>query len=282
MSAHLKGILAGLIAAGFALPAAAADLYTPEPTPIEPAPIVEAAPDIDMGSWYIRGDIDYHQMKMRGSMYAVTGGWSSFNSTDIGSSWSAGLGVGYNVTKHFRVDVTGEHWAKAGFRGTTSGTCGFPPVACNSTDTANVTAYAVLANAYADLGTYHGITPYVGAGVGIAHVKWSNLRNTAGGVTTVHPGGSSIRGVAAVMAGASYCLTDRLELDAGYRYAYVGGGQMFQYANGAGPGADKGFGIHEARAGLRYSFGGRGASTRCSRPETVVQYTPEPVQPVFK
>ena len=62
------------------------------------------------------------------------------------------------------------------------------------------------------------------------------------------------------MAGTSYCLTDNLKLDVGYRYSHVNGGRMFELAPvtgpGAGPGFDDGFNVHEARAGLRYQFGG--------------------------
>ena len=76
------------------------------------------------------------------------------------------------------------------------------------------------------------------------------------------------------MVGASYCLTDKAELDAGYRYTRVGGGNMFGNAVGAGPGYDDGFDVHEVRGGLRYSFGG---SSRCSAPAPqVVEYQPEP------
>ena len=59
-----------------------------------------------------------------------------------------------------------------------------------------------------------------------------------------------------LMAGASYCVTDRVKLDVGYRYSHIQGGRMFEFdASSAGPGFDHGFDTHEVRGGLRYQFG---------------------------
>ena len=75
------------------------------------------------------------------------------------------------------------------------------------------------------------------------------------------------------MAGTSYCLTDNLKLDVGYRFSHINGGRMFEYGAvgadfGAGPGFDDGFNVHEARAGLRYQFGG---DTDCGAPVVAYQ-----------
>ena len=78
------------------------------------------------------------------------------------------------------------------------------------------------------------------------------------------------------MAGTSYCLTNELKLDVGYRYSRVNGGRMFELApviGSAGPGFDDGFNVHEARAGLRYQFGG---GSSC------VELEPIPEQVVYK
>lgn len=274
MKNYLSLLMLGASFAVLANAAQAADIIE-EPIVIDtPAPMIES---VSTGGWYIRGDIDYHRAKLDGIDYAVTGGTSAFTTTDLDDSWSLGGGIGYNVSKHFRVDLTADYWLKSAFRGSTTGTCGAPPAPCVSSDSSSMRAIVVMANAYADLGTYHGITPYVGAGVGVAHIKWDDLINTDPTGTTRHGGASSMRGAYALMAGASYCVTNNLELDAGYRYTQIGGGDMFGYANFGGPGVDKGMKVHEARAGLRYSFGG--SNNRCAK--DVVAY--EPVNPpVYK
>jgi opacity protein-like surface antigen len=137
-----------------------------------------------------------------------------------------------------------------------------------------MSALLLLANAYVDIGTWHGITPYVGAGIGGARVKWDTVYDPY--TTETNPGASNWRFAYALMAGASYCLTDKIILDAGYRFSHIQGGRMFEWdASSAGPGFDRGINTHEVRGGLRYQFGGNNG---CAAP--VVAYQPEP-EPVY-
>src|SRR5690606_30702133 len=118
-----------------------------------------------------------------------------------------------------------------------------------------------LANVYGDLGTFAGFTPYVGAGAGFTRVDWgtvtaSSLCDGQGcGTTDVIDsqsldGAASFRFTHALMAGVAYDISDRLQLDFGYRYRHVAGGTLF-----AGDGdtvRDGGFSQHDLRIGLRY------------------------------
>lgn len=261
----------------FSVPALAADLY--EPQVIEAPQSVSYQP-VETNGWYIRGDVDHHWSSLRGTEYITYGpppGTSSFATTRLGSAWSLGAGVGYQVTRHFRTDLTFDYFFKSKFRGTTVGFC---PGPCASTDESSYRAFLMLANAYADLGTYHGVTPYIGAGIGGAHLKWDDLRNTVGGTTTVHRGARGWRFAYGLMAGASYCLTRNLDLDLGYRFTHINGGRMFEFAPDAGPGFDHGINTHEVRAGLRYRFGGSSGRPGCDEP--VVAYEPPAPAPVYK
>ncbi|MBK8456590.1 MAG: porin family protein [Phyllobacteriaceae bacterium] len=274
--------LSRVFAAGVALlvltPAFAADMT--EPPMIEPAPpVVYEEPD--MGGWYIRGDLDYHLAGFRGADYITYGppaGTNSFTTGALSNSWSIGGGVGYQATKHFRVDATLDYMLRSTFTGSTTGTCAGLP--CTSSDTSTYSALLLLANAYADLGTYKGVTPYVGVGIGGAHVNWGTLANTISGVTTNHNGASGWRFAYAAMAGASVCLTGNLDLDVGYRFSHISGGRMFALdaGGGAGPGFDKGIQNHEVRAGLRYKLNGK-KSGGCRE----VAYAPDPAPgPIYK
>jgi len=277
-----RAALAAAMATTLAAPTLAADLYEP---PVEEAPPVIR--DVQYGGWYIRGDLGYHKSDFRGADYITYGaencgpcgeavpvpGSKSFDSGSLKGALSVGGGVGYKVNRYFRTDLTADYWAKSKFTGQTSdGTE-------TSVDTSNFSALLLLANAYVDLGTWNRITPYVGAGIGGAHVKWDDLHNSFPGVDDRHGGGKGWRFAYALMAGASYCLTDKLDLDVGYRFSHINGGKMFSYADssaggpGAGPGFDRGINTHEVRGGLRYSFGG---TNNCSQPQTVA-YEPEPL-----
>ena len=248
-------------------------------------PPVEVPPPLEYNGWYIRGDLDYHWSDFRGADYITYGvtccgeplpGSNSFTGNDLDGGFSLGAGVGYQINSYLRTDLTADYWFDSDFNGSTSGTCGAVP--CVSSDTSSMSTWLLLANAYADLGTYYGFTPYVGAGIGGAHVKWDNLRNTIAGVTTEHDGAANWRFAWALMAGTSYCLSDNLKLDVGYRFSHINGGRMFELSpsgpGGAGPGFDDGFNTHEARAGLRYQFG----NSDCL--PAPIPY--EPPQPVYK
>src|SRR5690606_3406407 len=125
-----------MLAAGLCGPAFAADYYEP--------PGVEAPPQVvyqetSFGGWYLRGDGDYHWSKLRVieyTVYGVPGARGSFDVGDLKGAFSLGAGVGYQVTNHFRTDVTGDYWFKSKFNGQTSGTCanGGP---CTSVDTSS-------------------------------------------------------------------------------------------------------------------------------------------------
>lgn len=279
--------IGAVVAVAMTLPAVAADLYVP--------PVVEVAPpqieyrDVDFGGWYIRGDVDYHQSKIRGIEYITYGpGSDDFDFGKLKGALSAGVGVGYQISPYLRADVTADYWFKSDFSGQTSGTCGFPAVPCVSTDSSKFRALLLLANAYAELGTYKRITPYIGAGIGGAHVKWGDLRNQIPpqGIDDFHKGAKGWRFAWALMAGASYCITSNWHADLGYRFSQIAGGRMYEYADSSlgGPGSGPGFhgriNTHEVRAGLRYQFGG-GTPERCGEQQVVYQQ-PEPYVPIYK
>lgn len=276
----IRNALVAVMALGMSAPALAADLYEP---PIEEAPpIVEVQP-AQYGGWYIRGDLDYHWSKFHGAEYVRYGDPENPGTFDFGKlkgAFSVGGGVGYQINNHFRTDVTLDWMSKSKFRGQTTGECGEYPdtFACSSVDSTSYRALLLLANAYVDIGTWHGITPYVGGGIGGAWLKWDTLHNKDNNGDFYHGGGKGWRFAYALAAGASYCLTKNVDLDVGYRYSRISGGKMFNYADangftGAGPGYDKGISTHEVRGGLRYNFGG---SSKCAEPE-IVAYEPEPV-----
>lgn len=274
MSKFAKKALFAVLLAGVAGPALAADPYYP---PAEPAPPQVVYEDESYGGWYIRGDLDYHWTSLRGINYVLynePGSSNSFDYGDIDGAGSLGLGVGYQINNHLRADLTGDYWFKGDFNGQTTGWCDGIGV-CSSSDKTKFSALLLMANAYVDIGTWHGFTPYVGAGIGGAHVKWDDLANTIGTTTTYHKGGKNWRFAYALMAGASYCLTDNLKLDAGYRYVNFEGGEMFGYNMGGGPGYDDGGYSHEVRGGLRYQFG----KSNCAGPEPIA-YEPAP-EPIY-
>ena len=273
----LSGVVAVLLTgtSGYA-----ADLYQPQ---VIEAPVQETV--IETSGWYLRGDAGWSYNKMRGAQFfqGSNATLRDFDSSRLKSGFTIGGGVGYQINDHFRADVTLDYMFNSKFRGSTTGGCGVA-VACTSRDVASLNALSLLANAYVDIGKYGIVTPYVGAGIGGTYVNWGNLGNTSCETgnpgncdpTITHRGKKSWRFTYALMAGASVDVTCNLKADLGYRFRHVTKGEMFGYNLGGGPGYDKGFYTHEARAGLRYSFGGCETATYIPPAEIPIE------QPVYK
>ncbi|HEX5867632.1 MAG TPA: hypothetical protein VFY72_07980, partial [Beijerinckiaceae bacterium] len=117
-----------------------------------------------------------------------------------------------------------------------------------------------LVNAYVDLGTWYGVTPYVGAGVGVA---MNHLQDYRTRLTCVTPacgplGDQSLAEVPAhrsydlawaVMGGIAVDLGVGFQVDVGYRYANLGEAGIRD--NGTTT-RSKDIEAHEVRLGLRY------------------------------
>lgn len=247
------------------LNAQAADLAAPV---IIEAPVhyPEALP-AKVSGWYIRGDVGYLWTEFGGADYITYGagvaGHPGYLDGDLKGTFSVGGGLGYQLNHYLRSDLTLDYSFKADFDGSTSGTCtaGGVAQACSSIDVTGYEAWTLLANAYVDFGTFKGITPYVGAGIGGAYVKWHDLVNTippgfdqSGDYH--HSGSADWRFAYALMAGVSFEATHNVAIDLGYRFKHIAGGRMFEYAHATGPGFDKHLRVHEVRAGVRYKFGG--------------------------
>lgn len=263
-------------------PAALAADYEPTIIPADTGPVDEYKP-VEIGTgWYIRGDIGYSISASSGAdpyrtYFGGAYGSHAWDMARIDSDWSASIGFGYRFNDWLRTDFTADRFTGT-FTGKTSDpfSCAGPAdttTGCASNDRASFTAYSLMANAYADLGTVVGITPYVGAGAGVTFMNWGDLTNSvycvngtatcsSSAVTSVtHTGINSARFTWALMAGASYDVTDNLKFDLGYRYRKISGGDMFQFdsasqsagATGA-QGRDKGLSSHEIRVGLRYEL----------------------------
>lgn len=265
---------------GFAAPAYAADLddiiYARELPVTQP---------VEIGTgWYLRGDLGY-SVETRGeaTSYSIFSAGppaaytdTAFGSSSLDSDWSGSLGVGYSFTDYFRGDLTLDY-SNGSFAGSSSSTlacAGLGTGQCASAYSQDFEQYGFMANAYVDLGTFAGFTPYLGAGAGITRVTWDTQTNDLSCVSVVgnvcgagtatdstRPGTESWRFTYALMTGVSYDLSKDLKLDLGYKYSRIKSGGQFGYdattaaAGATGvQGSDDGFTKHEIRVGLRYAL----------------------------
>jgi opacity protein-like surface antigen len=195
--------------------ASAADLpdYAPE------APMYEAA------GWYLRGDIGMSNQRVDSLFNVLYDTATSVRTVqkDFDAAPIFGLGLGYQFNRWLRADVTGEYRGNANFHG-------FDIVEAGGTFTdeyrASKSEWLVLANIYADLGTWYAFTPFVGVGIGGSYNRISNFLD----VCTVCPGGGVAFGDTAsqwnfawaLHAGIAYRVTPAVSIEFAYRYVSLG------------------------------------------------------------
>ncbi len=208
--------------------------------PVAPPPQYYAPPPVeDFGGWYLRGDIG--MTNTRGKLFAPAYNDASTVSVDqIGHEFTGGmtygLGVGYQFNNWFRMDVTGEYRSRVQFSGTDyaninfGGGLGVLPI--GDTYRGGYSSWVGMINAYADLGTWWCITPFVGVGVGGAYNTFSGFSD----VTTVNLGGGTTSGLYqaqtaskldlawALHAGLAYRVNQNMTVELAYRYLNLGTG----------------------------------------------------------
>lgn len=241
----------------------------------DPPIFVEEAPSlvpVEIGSgWYLRGDVGYSLKSKAGSFGyrtfnagpPITYGSGTFDTASVSNGFSFGAGFGYHFNDWLRADATIERF-KLDFDGTRSN---YPQAGWRTVDAASAVAYSLMINGYVDLGTFSGITPYAGAGIGYTHVKWNGLNSAvydaADAFTgnVAHGGIGSWRFTYALMAGVAYDITDNMKIDLGYKFRRVANGNMHGWnaANAAAgatgiQGRDGTLNQHEVRIGLRYDL----------------------------
>jgi opacity protein-like surface antigen len=273
--------VAHIVALAFPLGLAAPAFAFDNPPPID-APEYTGSIAAASG-WYIRGDLGY-SARINGDTASyrsidATGAstTNSFDNQRFARDFSVSAGAGYQFNDFLRSDATVDY-----FSTTSKGKSGWETPCTYSTGEGAfggcsyrqqaVSALGLLANGYVDLGTYWGLTPYVGAGAGVSYVKWGDVQESYRCYYSKKPsdcnginykqakkeGADSWRFTYAVMAGVSYDVAQNIKLDLGYRYTRIGEGDMFNFSSyekdlGAFgmKATDKGIDRSEFRAGLR-------------------------------
>jgi opacity protein-like surface antigen len=213
-----KKFLAGAILAGASTPAMAADLYVP---PVVEVPVV-------VGGWYIRGHLGMSNQDFDGLSSDLYDDPTIIDSGfhDEGGFASApifGVGIGYEFTDYLRGDLMVEYRGNSDFDALDWVDSSVTGLTTNEY-TAKKNEWLVMANAYADLGTYYNVTPYIGAGIGASYNTISHFRDvniiTGGGAYAEEE--SEWNFAWALHAGLGIAATDRLTVDLGYSFVSLG------------------------------------------------------------
>ena len=205
-------------------------------------------------SWYVRADGGYSQFD---EPEMTEAGIYSLTDESIDSTWSAGGGIGRYFGGGLRGDMTWDHRFEADAQGN---------LADHAANLEGVRHFGVksdvfLANMYYDFDSGHRFTPYIGLGLGVTRNKTTEgTVETCGCTTATIASGSDTHVAGAAMAGVQWRLRDRLSLDAGYRFLYLGSvetGAIVHTGGGTTVAEDptvEDIHAHEFRFGLRYDI----------------------------
>lgn len=195
--------------------------------------------------FYVRGDVGGSFTRDLDGSVLDGDGFSG----DFGNSWAFDVGVGYQLPYNLRVELAGGY--RPGYEIRSREATGGIPLAAD----ADARTWTVMANAYYDIATGTKLTPYVGAGLGVAFNRLDTISYRLGGSEIREEGKNKTNFAWAVMAGVAYSATSNIKLDFGYRYLDAGDFETSGSTN-VGP-ATKIEGdvrAHEVKIGLRYQF----------------------------
>lgn len=264
------------LAASFASNAArAADYMPPQPPQVyyqPPPPVVENFAD----GWYLRGDVGIGLNQKQSLEYlpapANVGNGFVFQHNSTADTFFIGGGVGYEFNNWLRFDGTAEYRAKTRLYAFGN----YPPNGLDIYE-GNLKSWVFLANAYVDLGTWNCFTPFVGAGIGTAHVTLADFSD-------VNPNGgfgfgrnpSSWNMAWALHAGVAYNVSKNFKVELAYRYLSYGSITDTVDCNGGCNADSFKFGnlsSHDIKLGLRW--------TCCDSPPPPPRYVYTPPPPVY-
>jgi opacity protein-like surface antigen len=242
--------LAACATAVTAMPAAEAADY-PEPIPA-----------VVMKGWYLRGDIGYANQYVDALDNALYASYDSVTTVykDFDGAPFLGAGLGYRWSRWFRTDVTGEYRSRSDFTGLDIGVVG--PDIIPDNYTGQKSEWLALLNAYLDLGTWHGLTPFVGAGVGAANITIHDFTDVGVTVDSVAFGEDidTWNFAWALYAGLGMEVTDAFTVELAYRYLNMGdaqSGNLIGYDgtdNIDNPMIFNDITSHDLKLGVRYTF----------------------------
>jgi opacity protein-like surface antigen len=248
----------------------AADLGLPPPPPLAPPPCPGCT-----GPVYFKGFIgaanptvgDIHSELFRSNDFQV-------DHEDIKSSPFFGIGVGYQFNTWLRFDITGEYRGDSTFFAQDRYPGGNGTFNVNSNRaagtflpgtneyTADIESWVGLANAYVDLPTVLCVTPYVGAGIGLASVSVNGLKDVNVPNNSVFYGADNTETnfAWAVYGGLAYDVNPSVTIDLSYRYLDLGdarSGKVTAYDNTSSySGLDiEDIHSHDVMLGVRWKLG---------------------------
>ena len=229
----------------------------------DPPVYVDQAPDyqpVEVGSgWYLRGDVSYLAQKSYQDQ-DFTFAPASFSEKQDPAF--ASIGFGYHFNDYLRADINLGYLPgnKVGIHYDDSAIVVVPATATVASASLENYSLSGMVNGYVDLGTYVGITPYLGAGIGLTRNKYklsaSYFTDNLDPTDDFERSDNKTQYALAYTldAGLAYQVTKNVSVDLGYQYfsspdaEYVTAASLNSYP------VRKGISNHQVKLGLRYDL----------------------------
>jgi opacity protein-like surface antigen len=214
------------------MPAAHAADLGPPPPPCSMTPLAPgcAPPVAEFSGWYLRGDIGMSNQSVSSldNVGVNAGATVSTPFLTFDSAPIFDIGIGYQVNNWLRFDATAEYRANAHFHG--QQVLSAPGIILPDDYNASKNEWLFLANAYIDLGTWWGVTPFVGAGIGGSYNTIKSFTDVGATQvfgntilsTTYGADASKWNFAWAAYAGLSYQVSPTFAVEMSYRYLSLG------------------------------------------------------------
>lgn len=252
-----KVMLIGGLALTLPVAAMAADLPEPPPVFHYPPPPEPESPDI-----YLRLDLGYKIYRPPATSFNLPAlgynvpGTGEFLNESLSPTGLIGFGIGWDPEGIFRTDLTLDYEWPGHFEGNLlcPSPCTAAPDPEYSIETANISAWTLLANGYIDFNMHGGpLVPYIGGGIGVSRLTTSNVAFVnPDGSTGTWTGMSTWNLAYALMAGVAYEVAPDVFIDANYRYVHLGNAMAMTSLMGGTPIRYDNINAHEIRLGIRY------------------------------
>lgn len=232
----------------------------------DPPVYADQAPDyvpVEVGSgWYLRGDVSYLVQKtFENGDFTFP---STINNESFGESedaFFASVGFGYHFNDYLRADLNFGYLPgnKASFGYDDSAVVALPTLSTQGSGSLKNYAFSGILNGYVDLGTYVGITPYVGAGIGFVRSsrKLSATytdNNVPANSFKLEDNATQYSLAYTLNAGLAYQVTKNVSVDLGYQYFSAPSAEYVTAESLTSFPVKKGISNHQVKVGLRYDL----------------------------
>ncbi|MER9021536.1 porin family protein [Mesorhizobium sp. M0815] len=221
----------------------------------DPPVYVDQAPDyvpVEVGSgWYLRGDVSYLvQKSFKDEDFAFTP--ASFDEKE--DPIFASIGFGYHFNDYLRADLN------VGYLPGNKIDVGYNDGSTVASATLKNYAFSGILNGYVDLGTYVGITPYLGAGIGVVQSKrrlsasyFTDNANPADDFV-LRDNKTQYSFAYTLNAGLAYQVSKNVSVDLGYQYFSAPDAEYVTAESLTSFPIRKGINNHQVKVGLRYDL----------------------------